>query len=158
MRAVASTVAVAVEVGGHSPIMNVMRCGPTRIVNIERCLARRPSIIPTGPLMKSSRWPRTGTPPVTSGGGSGGCAGSFFGAPMSSAWRSAAVARTRAGAASAGLLIASAAKKTEKACSAGTRRGAAPARAPTAQSAAWSPLAPARGAKPRKRSAFVAVK
>ena len=32
---------------GPAPIMKVMRCGPTRMVNIERYRTRSPSIMPT---------------------------------------------------------------------------------------------------------------
>mmetsp|Transcript_12805 Transcript_12805/g.40858 ORF Transcript_12805/g.40858 Transcript_12805/m.40858 type:complete len:239 (+) Transcript_12805:1562-2278(+) len=64
---------------GPAPIIKVMRCGPTLIVNIERYRDRYASIIPTGPLMKSRRWPSRGRPPDTSGGARGGWAGSAAG-------------------------------------------------------------------------------
>ena len=55
--------------------MIVIRCGPTRIVKIERYCVCRSWMNQTGPPRNESAWPMMGQPPATSGGAKSGGAG-----------------------------------------------------------------------------------
>mmetsp|Transcript_26274 Transcript_26274/g.76303 ORF Transcript_26274/g.76303 Transcript_26274/m.76303 type:complete len:255 (+) Transcript_26274:1567-2331(+) len=142
---------------GPAPIIKVMRCGPTLIVNIERYRDRYASIIPTGPLMKSRRWPSRGRPPDTSGGARGGWAGSAAGGGSSPYSAHATASAVAAAAAGSGQLAPSAASAAAAKRSGAVARAEAPHLARRARRAARRPAAEARGAKPSASCAFWAV-